>query len=238
MIIYTQDNNLITTSLGNVRKNIELMSINFSAAFFEGRENRFFKIISKDVVTRSIKHITSESMILESIKRFRRCTHIYDSHKYYDKENNIGYDLRVFMKHPTFFTYSMAYPAITEFFQYWNTCNDSDVAQNTNIQYDLSKLFVSMENFSDLELLFKKEEGELLQKILYQDFPEFAIFYYEIYPHLNLEITGSYDITKLVNARKQVYELGLDTKQIDEILDNVPVAQNNTKVLQLLKNSK
>ena len=49
---------------------------------------------------------------------------------------------------------------------------------------------------------------------------------------------GSYDITKLINARLQVQELGLDTSQLDLMVNNLDIAENNGKVLKLIKNSK
>ena len=143
------------------------------------------------------------------------------------------------MKKPTIYSYSIVYPAITEFFSYWNKYNNMSGNKKIILScYDLSTLFASMENFKDLEKIFSKEQGELLKRTLYKDFPQFAIFYYEIYPYLDFEILGSYDITKLINARLQVQELGLDTSQLDLMVNNLDIAENNGKVLKLIKNSK
>ena len=240
MLAYTEDNKLITTSLGNPYRNIDLMTIHSDATYFCGKDNRFYKIISKDIVARDIKHLSRESMNRDAIRKFRDMTGDYDSGEYIDKENNIGYEVFPYMKkNPTIFTYSIVYPAITEFFRTWNIFSKKDSSkQLLTSQYDLSKLFASMDNFRDLSSFFLREDGEQLKKSLYQYFPEFAIFYYEIYPYLNFKILGNYDITKLVNTRLQVYELGLDTTQFDDLMSSLPAAENNTKVLKLIKNPK
>ena len=239
MIAYNKDNELIITTLGDIHKNLKLISLYFDAEAFRGKENRFFKIVSKDTINRSIKYPTIESMSKEARKRFREITNVYDSLEYYDREHNTGYKVCPYMKKPAIYTYSMLYPAITEFFHYWREYNNTGEDKKIFLpSYDLSNLFISMENFKDLENIFAKEQGELLEKTLYQEFPEFAIFYYEVYPYLNLKIINSYDISKLINARLQVQELGLDTVQLDAMINNLDVAQNNSKILTLIKNSK
>lgn len=236
MIIYNNDKELITTTIGDITQNPRMSSFYLTAESFRGKETRFFKIISKDVITRNIKHIINESMAKEAKRRFRKITNIYNSNEYYDKEHNIGYKVFPYMKNPTIYSYSMIYPAITEFFQYWKKFNCTGISKKDFIpHYDLSKLFVSMANFKDLEILFKKQQNKSLKNALYQEFPQFAIFYYEIYPYLNLETVNCYDISKLINARIQVKELGLDTTQLDALEENLKVSQNNTKVLNLIK---
>lgn len=237
MITYNNDKKLIITTLGDINK--ELTSLYFGAESFRGEENRFFKIVSKDTINRSVKYPTIESMAKEARKRFREITNVYDSLEHYDRENNTVYTVFPYMKKPTIYTYSMLYPAITEFFHYWWKYNNTGEDKKIFLpSYDLTNLFASMENFKDLESIFTKEQGELLEKTLYQEFPEFAIFYYEVYPYLNLKIINSYDISKLINARLQVQELGLDTVQLDAMVNNLDIAQNNGKVLTLIKNSR
>ena len=239
MIIYNNDKELVTTNIGNIHKNIGLSSVFSQADSFWGKENRFFKIISEDNVFRSIKHPTWESMSKEVIRKFREKTKNYDSFDYYDKKNNIGYRVFPYRKTPTIYVYTMLYPAITEFFSYWKNFTYTPVSKwDFMPHYDLSKLFASMENFKDLELIFEKQYGELLKKTLYEEFPQFAIFYYEIYPYINLETVNCYNISKLISARMQLQELGLDIKQLDMLVKNLDVAQNNSKVLKLIKNSK
>lgn len=239
MIAYNSDKELIITTLGDIHKNLELSSLYFSAESFRGSENRFFKIVSKDIIARSIKYPTMESMSKEARKRFREITNVYNSLEYYDKEHNIGYKVWPYMKKPAIYTYSMLYPAITEFFHYWKEYNNTEEDKKVFLpSYNLSNLFVSMENFKDLENIFAKEQGDLLRRTLYQEFTEFAIFYYEVYPYLNLKIINSYNIAKLINARLQVQELGLDTVQLDAMVNNLDIAQNNSKVLRLIKNTK
>lgn len=240
MLVYTENNNLVRTSLESPHSNVDLMLIRSEANNFRGKENRFYKIVSTEIISRDIKHLSRESMNGEAIKRFRDYTNVYYSDEFYDKKNNLGYKIYPFMKkNPTIFTYSLIYPAITEFFQFWdNYSKNESKSQPLPVTYDLSKLFDSMENFHDLNLLFLREDGEQLKKSLYQNFPEFSIFYYEIYPHINVEVVGTYDITKLVNARLQAYELGLETVQFDQLISSIPVADNNAKVLRLIKNPK
>jgi len=239
MLIYNKNNKLIITTLGDMNRNLELLSLCSSAETFIGKENRFFKILYKDTITRSIKHPTLESMSKEAKKRFREITNVYDSLDYYDKEDNIGYKVCPYMKKPTIYSYSILYPAITEFFRCWKKYNNTEEDKRILLpSYDLSSLFASMENFKDLENIFTKEQGDLLKTTLYQEFQEFAIFYYEIYPHLNLKMVNSYDISKLINARIQVQELGLDTEQIDALVNKLDITQNNSKVLRLIKNTK
>lgn len=237
MLIYKENNSLVTTSLGSPYRNIDLMSMYFEASHFRGKASRFYEIVSKDIVTRDIKHLSWASRCQEAKRRFRESTNFSLSRDYIDKEHNIGYKLYAYMKLPTIFTYKIVYPAISEFFQFWgHSANNETDLKPLNVSFDLSKLFVSMENFRELNLLFLKTEGEKLKNSLYQYFPEFAIFYYEIYPYINIEIIRKFDISKLVNARLQAYEVGLETLQFDQLISSVPVAENNARVLMLIKN--
>lgn len=236
MLIYKDNNNLVTTSLGDPYKNMELLSIRRDADHFGAKDNRFYKITSVDSISRSIKHPTRESMELAAIRRFRQLTGDYDSteSEFYDEINDIWYKVFLYMKgNPKIFAYRMVYPAITDFFKYWN--NSSKNIDDVSIPFDLSRLFNSMDNFRDLSSMFSKESGEQLKNLLYQSFPEFAIFCYEIYPHLTIELLKNYDISKLVSARLQVHELGLNTEQLDQLVSSIPIAENNTKVLSLIK---
>lgn len=236
MIIYTENNKLITTTIDDVKDTLELSTLYLEAERFSCKDNRFFKIISEEAVTRSLKYPLQESMKEEAIKRFRRLTNVYNSLQYYDRSENIGYVVFPHMKNPTIYTYSMLYPAITEFFHYWKEFNyTASSMRGFSPTFDLSSLFSSMENFKDLELIFTKEEGEFLRKTLYKEFPEFAIFFYEIYPYLNLRTVDSLDIPKLINARMLVDELGFDTSDLDEALEDLDIAENNGKVLRLIK---
>ena len=239
MIIYSNEKELIATSIGDINRNVNISSIYLDAESFKCKENRFFKIVKEDVVKRNLKHFSQESMQKESIKRFKETAKIFDSLEYYDTEKNIGYKVFPGMKKPTVYTYSMLYPAITEFFRYWRKFNHSTLSvQDSLYNYDLSKLFTSMDNFKYLECIFTKQQGKMLKKTLYKEFPDFAIFYYEIYPFLNIKTVRSYDISKVLNARLLVHELGLNTKQLDSIIDSMDVAEHNTKILKLINNSK
>lgn len=239
MIIYSNDKKLIITTMEDINENVDLFSLYLEAESFNGRENRFFKILSVNSVTRSIKHLTQESMANEARKRFQEMTNINNSLKYYDKEHNIGYKVFPYIKNPTIYSYSIVFPAITEFFQYWKEYSyTGDSMREFLPKYDLSKLFGSMNNFSDIHFILTKEQAELIKKTLYQEFPEFAIFYYEIYPYLNLETVCCYNLSKLINAKLLVHELGLDTSELDNLIDSLDVAKNNGKVLKLIKNLK
>lgn len=251
MLIYKNNNSLVTTSLGDPYRdrNRELQLISFDADHFGAKDNRFYKIKSVESIPRSIKHPTRESMELAATRRFRQLTPGYygstDS-EYYDEINDVWY--KVYMKgipkkdnpkkgNPIIFSYSMVYPAITDFFKYWDNSwyNSSKNVDGISSPFDLSRLFNSMDNFHDLSSMFSKESGEQLKNLLYQSFPEFAIFYYEIYPYLTIKILKTYDITKLISARLQVYELGLNTNQLDQLISSIPIAENNAKVLSLIK---
>ena len=236
MLIYKENDKLITTSLGNPYSNSDLMPIRFNAIQFEGKDNRFYKVLSVEPVLRSIKYSSREKMNEEAIKRFTQMSGEHHHCEYYDEEKNIGYKVYPYMKkNPTVYTYSKLLPAITEFFKCWR--NSFEQEKNSKIlnPYDLSHLFESMKNFNDLSLLFAKESAEELKKALYQNFPEFAIFCYEIYPHLDIQSSKSYDIAKLVQARSLVYELGLDTTEIDHLLESQEIANNNAQILKLIK---
>ena len=156
MIIYKDDKNLILTAIGDINKKPELLSLLINAESFRAEENRFFKINSKDTITRSIKFPTRESMTKEIRKKFRESTNTYDSHEYYDKEHNMGYKAFPYMKKPAIYSYSLVYPAITEFFKYWKKFNYTENYKREFLpKYDLSKLFDSMKNFKDLETIFQ-----------------------------------------------------------------------------------
>ena len=98
----------------------------------------------------------------------------------------------------------------------------------------ITSLFVSMDNFKELEKIFEISEKQTLKETLYKEFPEFAIFCYEIYPYIKLNITSEYQISKLIKTRLQVKEFGVDTKDLDLMVDSIEVARNNAKVLRLI----
>lgn len=241
MIIYSNDKELITTTIGDEKENSKLLPLFLVAESFRGKENRFFKIISSETMTRNFKHLTQEAMAKEARRKFKEITNIHDSLDFYDKQIDVGYRAFPNMTPPAIYTYSMLFPAITEFFYYWRTFNHTGASKRDFLpQYDLSKLFIGMENFKDLEFIFAKHQEELLtlKKTLYEEFPQFAIFCYEIYPYLDLKTSNYYDISKLIDARLLVHELGLDTRELDALLENLDIAKNNSKVLKLIKNTK
>ena len=230
MITYTENKKLVTTRIKNDH-NVSVSWLKAQAIKFNDIDNRFYKAEIEDVITKGIKTLTKESRIIEAKKRFSVLTNTEDQIECFDKENNNGYKLCLYYDEPVIFSYSMVYPIITEFFKYWEMSKNCE----TNAQYDLSKLFEGMENFKELEYIFKFEHGENLKNVLYNEFPEFAIFYYEIYPKINLEVIKSYNIVQIVNTKIQMCELGLDTTEIDELLSDVSMAQRNDQVLKLIR---
>ncbi len=166
----------------------------------------------------------------EALKRFVDLTAQSFRDDYYDPKINVGYKLDLWQDEPTIYKYTELKPAITEFFKFWEQAK-----YNPNL-YDLSKLFYGMINFKDIYHLFQIEDKEQLKSSLYRYFPSFAIFFYEIYPFLKIEKTGSYDIGKLVTAAIENHELGLDTTQHEELISAIPAAKNNAMVLKLIRN--
>ena len=165
MLIYKNNDSLVTTSLGDPHKNMELLSIRFDADHFGAKDNRFYKITSVDSIPRSIKHPTRESMENEAIRRFRKLTDVYNSDEFYDEKNNVWYKIFPYMKgNPKIFSYSMVYPAITDFFKYWD--NSSKNVDDISSPFDLSRLFNSSDNFHDLCSMFSKESGDQLKNLL------------------------------------------------------------------------
>ena len=240
MISYIKNNELVLTTLGNPYKNMDLIRLRNEAGMFSGKNNRFFRINSQEIIPRDFKHLSRDSMNSASLKRFTELTGVRNSFGCYDDENNIGYKVYPYMKkHPTIYEYSIVYPAITKFFECWVSYHKAEqTSDNLAMPYDLSELIIDMSNFSELSSHFLKEENERLKISLYRDFPEFAIFYYEIYPFLNIKDTVSYNIPKLNSVLLQMSELGLDTQQIEKLISNLSSAENNTKVLELIKKAK
>lgn len=234
MIIYSDDDKLITTKL-EVSSGCGIRDLCYLAESFRGRETRFFKIIEEYTVSRSIKCLTQRSRFNEAKKIFYEVTGVADSYECYDNENNIGFKLFPFMKNPTIYAYEMIYPAIYEFLQYWRNYNNLDNSNQIFYNpYDLTSLFVCMKNFKELEKIFEISEKQTLKDTLYKEFPEFAIFCYEIYPYIKLNITSEYQISKLIKTRLQVKKLGVDIKDLDLIVDSIEIAHNNAKVLRLI----
>ncbi|MBQ3021614.1 MAG: hypothetical protein IJD92_05285 [Bacilli bacterium] len=239
MLIYKNEKEIITTSIDDIFNNVSLISLYSESESFRGKDNRFFKVLTEETLHRNIKHLTRESIVKETKKKYKDLTQIDGALDFYDKNNNVGYTLFPYRKKPTIYSYTMIYPAITEFFRYWKTYNYTGQNYKEFLpKYDLSNLFDSMENFKNIELLFNKAQGEILKKALYNEFPEFAIFYYEIYPNIKLTNNCKYDIKKLIQVKDLMNDLAIDTKQIDVYLKNIDIAENNRKVLKLINNSK
>ena len=102
MIIYGNDDKLITTKL-EVSSGWGIRDLCYSAESFRGRNTRFFKIISEDTISRSIKCLTQSARFNEVTKRFYEATGVADSYECYDKESNIGFKLYPFRKNPTIY---------------------------------------------------------------------------------------------------------------------------------------
>lgn len=235
--MYVNNNKLYTTKPDNLDKVNDLFVMNSLASKFDGKENEFFGILSSESINKDLKHLTHESRLLEAKRKFSKYTGVYNKTDIYDKNINVGYKVFLLMKNPTIYSYIKKHPAISEFFRLWNYYKLDPINNGMSVNYDLSLLFGGMYNFKELELIFKKENGDVLMNLLYRDFPEFAIFYYEIYPYLNLEKVNSYDIFKLFETRNLLYDLSLSSNEVDTLVEHIPVANNNTLVLKLMNGS-
>jgi hypothetical protein len=237
MLSYIENNKLITNSLGNPYKNVELTMIHNSANHFGRKDNRFYRVEGKEVIRRDLTHLSRESINEKAIKRYIELTNDYDNYDFYDREKNVGYKVYPHMKgHPTVFKYSMIYPEICCFFRFWDHYHyNKDDASVKNSSYDLSKFFYGMENYNDLKSILSIEDEADFTDKLFKYYPEFAIFYFEIYPYIEMIETGSYDVDKLRSVRDQVYDLGFETIEFDTLISSIEPARNNAKVLQLLK---
>lgn len=105
-----------------------------------------------------------------------------------------------------------------------------------NMDFDISTL-INLDKNSEEEInsILSLQNKEIVKDILYKLYPEFATFYYEIYPYMTLEQIESYDIDKLKELRIATESLKVNTCCIDQLLNYLPKAENNVKVLNLLK---
>lgn len=231
MLAFAENGRIVTAELNDAP---ELDTINYSASSFRLGPSRFYRIIDTDVVRRDIRHLTKGSMQKEAINIFRLKSKEHNSYEFNEKDINMGYKVFPELKMPTVFTYMIMYPAITEFFILWNSYKNGE---EINYNYDLSKLFYNMNNFSKLVELFEKE-GNDLRLALYSKFPQFAIFYYEIYPYLRPIVTGNYEKEELYSLKDRLIEEGKSTKYVESLISSYDVALNNTEVLKLIKDNK
>ena len=104
------------------------------------------------------------------------------------------------------------------------------------MNFDIATLINSDENSMDeIGSILSLSNNEVVKEILYKLYPELAIFYYEIYPYMTLKQIESYNIDKLKELRMLTENLRVSTYYIDQLLNYLPMAENNTKVLNLLK---
>ena len=176
----------------------------------------------------------------EAKKRFFESTGVNNSRSFYDKENNVGGVLYTsHAKKPTYYIYSKNFPNIINFFQQWNNSWDNKNHKESDSSIintcELSCLFSGMENFKELEARFSKTSEVNLKDLLYRDFSEFAIFYYEIFPYLNFEPIKEYDINKLLNVKNELIDLDISDEKINQLIDIIPIVENNEQVLKLIK---
>lgn len=142
----------------------------------------------------------------------------------------------------TLHEYKMLYPAITKFLA--QTYKDSRNLEIFQKLFDLGSFDMTtlldggIDSLKDLrEILTKCDKKEALS-ILCKNFPQFAKFYYGVCPSIRVNPLNSYSLEQLKRLKNETARLQLDTNAFDKIIDQEEVAENNTKVLQLVNRTK
>lgn len=133
----------------------------------------------------------------------------------------------------TISAYELLYPSVTHFFAVNMNAHKKDYTKEEAVY--LNRLVGEDKDIFQIFSIIRENDEEIARQILYKKYPEFAIFYYEIFPYLILENYDSYSIQDLKDLKERTEQLRLNTKYIDEILSFLSMAEQNSKVLTLLK---
>lgn len=160
-----------------------------------------------------------------------------DGTSFYDFKNKAVY-LKNYVYRPEkieLYKFNLLKSKITQFFISGLDFNEKRLVTD-NMNFDIATLINSDENSMDeIGSILSLSNNEVVKEILYKLYPELAIFYYEIYPYMALKQIESYNIDKLKELRMLTENLRVSTYYIDQLLNYLPMAENNTKVLNLLK---
>lgn len=135
------------------------------------------------------------------------------------------------------YEFKLLNPGITQFFVSGLDFNKSKITDN--MHFDFTTLINSNENnIEEIDCILSLPKPDVIKKLLYKLYPELAIFYYEVYPYITFKEIENYNIAELQKLRMTTEALRVNTYYIDQLLDYLPTAENNTELLRLLNNSK
>lgn len=253
MIIHTNENNSILTfskinlsKLSNLQKKIIRQSAedDLWACYYDRTEkDRVFSNIPmverhnfigsyKSDPYRPVKAFERTQKYLSEVSK---CTYYKDSVQSFDFNNNIAHfllhsidDYGNFIDKYEVATCEMIVPGITKLF--------IDALTNGKRLINLSEIFTSQQELKNVEWIldsFNDAPQEKMRKL--SDICEsFALFYYEIFPHITEE--KSYSIEQLQHLRELATSCKIDDLgQVDALLKNIPLAKQNEKILTLAK---
>lgn len=133
------------------------------------------------------------------------------------------------------FRFKLLRPLITQFFISGLDFDDRKLLVE-NFNFDLLKFINSDENnIEEISSILSLSKVDIIKKILYKLYPELAIFYFEIYPYMTLETIESYNVAELKNLRRKTEALRVNTYYLDQLLNYLPEAENNHKILNIIK---
>ncbi len=137
-----------------------------------------------------------------------------------------------------FYEFKLLHSGITQFFVSGLDFHKQELITD-NMHFDLTTFINSDENsIEEIDSILSLPKSDVIKGILYKLYPELAIFYYEIYPYITLKEIENYNIDELQKLRMTTEALRVNTYYIDQLLDYLPTAENNTRVLSLLNRSK
>lgn len=133
------------------------------------------------------------------------------------------------------FRFKLLRPLITQFFISGLDFDDQKLlVENSN--FDLLKFINSDEtNIEEISSILSLSKVDIIKKILYKLYPELAIFCFEIYPYMTLETIESYNVAELKKLRIETEALRVNTYYLDQLLNYLPEAENNNKILTIIK---
>ena len=233
MLTYIKNDSLVTTTLANPYDNAQITGIiSETASLKMNPSGRFYKIISSNYIPKEFGSLRRSERAKKIIKEFREIIHTSNGTEYIDWDRKIGYAMFPGASEPVMCIYSILLPELMRFMRMWV---DNRHMPSPYLSYDLSRLFGGMDNYYDVHTLFLSAEGK---EKLYQYFPEFAMFFYELYPYMDIKDGQSYDIGELTDTKDKLAKLGLSTLQCDQLIRCLPAAANNSQVLKMIRSKK
>ena len=238
MLPCRSNDSIIFYSLGDPYKYSDIMNIYKEINYFNGKDNRFHTIISKREFNNGSDYFMHEDIENKARMEFEKITGFSEKNEFVDSNFQKGYMFYPYRIRPTIVTYKILYPKLKELFYKWSIDIKTKERLLFSNSIDLSNLIYGIENMEDVLKILCNSQAEKLRMNLFKTYKEFALFYFDIYPYLSFEPKKIIDISKLLEIKNRLIELGIYIMELKEVERNIEISERNSKMFKLLNMKK